>query len=181
MSDGLTQKQRRFVEEYLVDLNATQAAIRAGYSKKTARAMGCENLTKPDIAEAIRQGAGQHLRRTGLQVDDVLEGFRRIAFADIRDAVEWGANGVTLRDSSELTDEQAFAVAEVGETVTQHGGSQRIKFHSKTQALEALGRYFALFKDNLAVTNPNAGVVVNVVLDERPAGEPPEGSTRSGR
>lgn len=49
----MTPKQERFVEEYLIDLNATQAAIRAGYSKTAAKAIGCENLTKPDIAEAI--------------------------------------------------------------------------------------------------------------------------------
>ena len=49
----LTEKQRRFVEEYLIDLNATEAAIRAGYSEKTARSIGNENLTKPDIRAAI--------------------------------------------------------------------------------------------------------------------------------
>ncbi|GGH24718.1 terminase small subunit [Sphingobacterium alkalisoli] len=52
---ALTAKQRRFVEEYCIDFNATQAAIRAGYSEKTARSIGCENLTKPDIIEAINQ------------------------------------------------------------------------------------------------------------------------------
>ncbi len=52
---SLTPKQARFVEEYLIDLNATQAAIRAGYSAKTARAMGCENLTKPDIQAAVTE------------------------------------------------------------------------------------------------------------------------------
>ncbi len=50
---ALTQKQQRFVDEYLVDLNATQAAVRAGYSEQTARRIGPENLSKPDIAEAV--------------------------------------------------------------------------------------------------------------------------------
>ena len=53
MPNNLTDKQARFIEEYLVDLNATQAAIRAGYSQDTARSIGCENLAKPDIQEAI--------------------------------------------------------------------------------------------------------------------------------
>lgn len=51
----LTAKQRRFCDEYLIDLNATQAAIRAGYSKKTAKQIGNENLTKPDLAEYIEK------------------------------------------------------------------------------------------------------------------------------
>ncbi|WP_259343218.1 terminase small subunit [Bordetella avium] len=52
---ALIAKQRRFMEEYLVDLNATQAAIRAGYSKKTARQIGEENLSQPDIAKAVQE------------------------------------------------------------------------------------------------------------------------------
>lgn len=55
MEAKMTAKQMRFCDEYLIDLNATQAAIRAGYSKKTARAMGAENLTKPDIKAFIDQ------------------------------------------------------------------------------------------------------------------------------
>lgn len=59
----LTPKQQRFVEEYLVDLNATQAAIRAGYSRRTARAIGAENLTKPDIAAAIASAKEERAER----------------------------------------------------------------------------------------------------------------------
>ena len=62
--EKLTPKQARFVEEYLVDLNATQAAIRAGYSESTARAIGHENLTKPDIQEAIAEARGKQQQRT---------------------------------------------------------------------------------------------------------------------
>jgi phage terminase small subunit len=52
---ALSEKQKRFCDEYLLDLNATQSAIRAGYSEKTARQIGCENLTKPDIQEYIQK------------------------------------------------------------------------------------------------------------------------------
>ena len=65
----LTAKQARFVEEYLVDMNATQAAIRAGYSKKTARFVGCENLTKPYIAAAINKAQKARAIRTQVTVD----------------------------------------------------------------------------------------------------------------
>ena len=68
----LTAKQERFVEEYLVDLNATQAAIRAGYSEKTARSVGSENLAKPDIAAAITEAKKNRSKRTGIDQDYVL-------------------------------------------------------------------------------------------------------------
>lgn len=68
----LTSKQALFVQEYLVDLNATQAAIRAGYSEKTARFMGAENLTKPNIQQAVRQGFRDRVRRVEVTQDYVL-------------------------------------------------------------------------------------------------------------
>ena len=73
---GLTQKQGCFVKEFLVDLNATQAAIRAGYSEKTARVIGPENLSKPVIREAIRDALGERAERTELSADEVIEGLR---------------------------------------------------------------------------------------------------------
>jgi hypothetical protein len=69
---AMTPKQARFVEEYLVDLNATQAAIRAGYSAKTARFVGCENLSKPYIAEAIAAAQSERSARTEITQDYVL-------------------------------------------------------------------------------------------------------------
>lgn len=69
----LTPKQQRFVEEYLVDLNATQAAIRSGYSKKTAASIGDENLRKPEIASAIRKAKETRSKRTQVNQDYVLE------------------------------------------------------------------------------------------------------------
>jgi len=81
----MTAKQERFVEGYLVDLNATKAAIRAGYSEKTARAMGHENLTKPDIEEAIADALKARRQRTEVTQDRVLEELAVLAFAPITD------------------------------------------------------------------------------------------------
>lgn len=75
----LTDKQQRFVEEYLIDLNATQAAIRAGYSEKTAQQMGAENLSKPVIAEAIQEAKNKRTERTELTVDMVVQGLLKEA------------------------------------------------------------------------------------------------------
>lgn len=68
----LTAKQQRFVEEYLIDLNATQAAIRAGYSKNSARQIGDENLAKPAIAEAVQAAMNERSQRTEIEADYVL-------------------------------------------------------------------------------------------------------------
>lgn len=70
----LTPKQQRFVDEYLIDLNATQAAIRAGYSPKTAQQIGAENLSKPVIAEAIEQAKAERQKRTLVTQDMVIKG-----------------------------------------------------------------------------------------------------------
>jgi phage terminase small subunit len=69
----LTQKQLRFVAEYLIDLNATQAAIRAGYSKKTAKEIGCENLTKPNIAAAVQEAMDKRSEDLGIDAKYVLQ------------------------------------------------------------------------------------------------------------
>ena len=71
-SKPLSTKQRRFVEEYLVDLNGTQAAIRAGYSPRTARQIASENLSKPDIADAIAEAQAARSQRTQITADRVL-------------------------------------------------------------------------------------------------------------
>ena len=78
----LTAKQQRFVEEYLVDLNATQAAIRAGYSEETAGSIGHENLMKPEIAAAIVAAQAERSNRTAITADKVLQHWWAIATAD---------------------------------------------------------------------------------------------------
>jgi phage terminase small subunit len=75
---ALTPKQQRFVDEYLVDLNATQAAIRAGYSEKTARQVAAENLAKPNVAEAVQARQAERAERTELTQDEVINDFREI-------------------------------------------------------------------------------------------------------
>ncbi|CAN7244668.1 terminase small subunit [Variovorax sp. LjRoot175] len=85
---SLEPRQQRFVDEYLIDLNATQAAIRAGYSKRTARSMACENLTKPDIQVAISAARAEQQERTQITADAVLREAWNIAVADVRELVQ---------------------------------------------------------------------------------------------
>ena len=82
MSVKLTDKQRTFVEEYLVDLNATQAAIRAGYSEKTAKDIGCQNLAKLYIQDAIALAMDERSERTEITSDNVLKEIAKIGFSE---------------------------------------------------------------------------------------------------
>ena len=98
---ALTSKQRRFVEEYLVDLNATQAAIRAGYSKKTAGRIGAENMQKPVIADAIRAALDNRSERTEVDQDYVIENLTEVVERCLQRApvmVRRGREMVQVRD-----------------------------------------------------------------------------------
>ncbi len=85
---ALTEKQKRFVAEYLVDLNATQAAIRAGYSENTAGVIGAENLKKPNIAEAIQKAIDSRNERTGVTQDYIINKLKEIADKKASDRTE---------------------------------------------------------------------------------------------
>src|SRR3954454_25334280 len=164
----LNDRQARFVAEYLLDLNATQAAIRAGYSAGTARQMGAENLSKPDIQAAIAEARAVRGRRTEVTADRVVLELARVAFGDPRRVMSWGPGGVRLRPSAELADEEAAIVAEVGETTTKEGGSLRVKTVDKLGALRLLAQHLGMFGDgrvNVTVaTAPELGALQAMLL-----------------
>lgn len=85
----LTEKAQRFVDEYIIDLNGTQAAIRAGYSTRSAKAIAAENLTKPVIVAAIQAAMDARAERTQITADQVLKRWHQIAFADVNDLIEY--------------------------------------------------------------------------------------------
>jgi phage terminase small subunit len=143
---ALTAKQRRFVDEYLKDLNATQAAIRTGYSQKTARQMGAENLSKPVIQAAIAESMADRSSRTGITADRVLQELSRLAFLDIRKA--FNADG-SLKPLHELDDDTAAAVAgmdvvEIGSGDSVVGVTKKIKLSDKKGALELVMRHLGM-------------------------------------
>jgi hypothetical protein len=102
----LTPKQARFVQEYLIDLNAAQAAIRAGYSAKTARVIGHENLRKPEIAAAVEKAMAERAERTEVTADLVVGELRKIAFANMADYMKSTPEGDPYLDFSTLTSAQ---------------------------------------------------------------------------
>jgi phage terminase small subunit len=168
----MTPKQERFVEEYLIDLNATQAAIRAGYSETGAAVQGHENLRNPNVADAISAAMAERSERTKVTADKVVAELGKIAFTDIRKAVRWGKspidtksenadpNGlgmfpVELVPSEEVDDETAAAISEV--SLTQAG--VKIKMHDKQGALDKLGKHLGMFTDKIEHTGKNGGPI----------------------
>lgn len=147
----LTPKQERFVEEYLVDLNATQAAIRAGYSAKTANRIAQQLLTKLDIQQAVAKAQAKRSARTEITQDRVLKELARIAFLDPRKVFKWGPKGVTLLDSDKLSDDAAATISEVSESITESGGSIKGKVYDKQKALELLGKHLGMFTEKVQV------------------------------
>lgn len=145
----LSPKQERFCEEYLIDLNGTQAAIRAGYSKKTANEQAARLLANVSIASKIDELRAAQSKRTLITADRVLTELAKIAFSDMRKFSKWGPSGVSLIDSESLSDEDASCIAEVSETTSESGGSIKFKIHDKKAALELLGKHLKLFTDKV--------------------------------
>lgn len=149
MARKLTPKQELFVQEYLIDLNATQAAIRAGYSVKNADKIGPELLGKTRIAAAIREAMAERSRRTGITADRVLEEIAKIAFLNPNDVVDLDEGKVKATAKKE--DIAAIAGVKVKTIPTKSGkGVEReIKFNDKIRALELLGKHLGMFTDKV--------------------------------
>lgn len=145
----LNIQQQRFVDEYLCDLNATQAAIRAGYSVKTAGSQGGRLIKSGPVADAIKVALAERSRRTGITADRVLREYARIAFAKVPDIIGWDAQGnVQLRASVDISEDDAAAIAEVTQTPTPHGMKLSVKLHSKDAALRALSAHLGIGHSN---------------------------------
>ena len=165
----LTTRQQVFVEEYLIDLNATQAAIRAGYAKKTARFIGCENLTKPNIAAAVASAMQERSARVQLEADDVLRHLKAIALSNICNYLSYGPNGVVLKDSRGLTDGQSAAIEEVAETVGSKGRRTiRFKLQDKVKAIDMAMKHLGLYaaqKQELSFAEEASKTVKEAIQD----------------
>lgn len=144
----MTKKQKRFVEEYLIDLNATQAAIRAGYSPDTARQIGNENLSKLDISDAIAKAMAERSRRTGISQDRVLQELAKIGFANITDIVDLE----TVKILSDAKEADLACIQSVKIKPGEWGTEREIKMYDKRAALVDIGRHLGMFKDKVEVS-----------------------------
>jgi len=171
-------KHRAFVAAYLATLNATQAAITAGYSKRSARVTGGRLLLNAAIGAAVAAGKSRQLQAADLDAGRVLEELRRLALMDPRGVFdERGA----LRPVTEWTPEQAACLSSFeviiknaqagdGKTDTIH----RVKFWDKTKALEMLAKHFALLVERV---EHSGGITVSWLPAHASPGEVVEAST----
>lgn len=149
----LNPKQQRFVAEYLVNLNATQAAIKAGYSAKTAESQGSRLLSNAKVAALVAEGQAKRLDKAELTAVRVLEELRRLAFSDLRRLFDEQGN---LRQIHELSAEDAACLAsiEVVRENAQPGDGHmdnihKIKVYDKTKALDMLAKHFGLLVERV--------------------------------
>ena len=162
----LTAKQIRFVDEYLVDFNGTQAAIRAGYSEKTAAAAAARLLRNVNIQNEISRRQRDLQRRTEVTQERVVMELARIAFANIADYIHVETQTRTKDDGSEVTyqtvmfnetqelsADQRAALAVVKQSVNGF----ELKLHDKIKALELLGRHIGMFNDKLSLSGADGG------------------------
>lgn len=167
----MTKKQKLFVEEYLLDLNATQAAIRAGYSPETAGAIGAENLKKPQIQNAIARAMAERSRRTGVNAERVVQELAKIAFANAGDLID--AQDATVRDGAsreDLAAIQSIKVKDMGDM----GIEREVRLADKLKALELLGRHLGMFSDRLRVDGRLDTGKLDSILAQLQGG-PPDG------
>lgn len=142
-------KHQVFVDEYLVALNATEAALRAGYSRNSAHVMGCYLMKKPPIARAIREAMEARALRTGIDADRIVLELARVAFSDLGHIADWGPDDVVLKPSNALAEADRAAISEVSAPAGKAGGARiHIRLQNKQRALDNLARHFALYGRN---------------------------------
>lgn len=151
----LTPKQRLFVGEYLVDLNATRAAKAAGYSEATAYSQGQRLLKDVEVASAIEQAMARREKRTEITADRVLQELSRLAFFDVRKLYRGDGS---MKAPHELDDDCAAAVssletfevfAGVGDERQAIGETKKFKLFSKDSALTLAMRHLGMLKDKV--------------------------------
>ncbi|MFT8418466.1 MAG: terminase small subunit [Acetobacter sp.] len=165
---NLTPKQARFVEEYLVDLNATQAALRAGYSPKTAREQASRLLSNVNVSEAISEAQKARSTRTEITQDRVLRELAKLGFGDIRDI--FSEDGSLLHPGN-MDADAAARISSIEVVVRPVPGSQgqevehvaKIKAWDKLGALTQIGRHLGMFKDKLETTG---NIAINITPDD---------------
>jgi phage terminase small subunit len=182
----LTAKQRAFVREYLIDLNATQAAIRAGYSAKTAASQGERLLRNVEVQRAISAAMKIRADRTDITADRVIKELAKIGFADIRKAIKWQGtlvteednpdggdtlviknvvtNNVMLISSDDIDDETAGAISEISQN---SNGGIKLKLHDKRAALVDLGKHLGIFTEKVEVTGKDGGPIKTESTSDR--------------
>ncbi len=163
----LTARQERFVTEYLIDLNATQAAIRAGFSARTAQEQGSRLLSNVMVAESVAKAKAERAAKTGITAERVLLELELLAFSDITHYQHDGKGNVSvtadappgaLRALQSVKKEISSIGAADGEAVVSTAKVE-IKLWDKPGMLKLAGRHVGLFPDKLELTGKDGGPV----------------------
>lgn len=148
---ALTPRQSRFVAEYLKDLSAKGAAIRAGYSEKSAEVAGSRLLSNVKVAAAISEALQRRAERVEVKADDILRELLRLALTDIGKAYDVNGELLPLHQMPEET-RRAIAGIERSSHTDQEGNTRetvKVKFWDKTRGLELLGKHLKLFTEKV--------------------------------
>jgi phage terminase small subunit len=166
MSTKMTDRQRRFCEEYLVDLNATQAAIRAGYSTVGAGQQGCELLKIPKIRARIDADMAELSRRTGVNAERVIRELAKIALVNPRAVIDF--NSARVLEGASDDDTAAITGVKVKTMTSESGASieREVRMESKVKALELLGKHFGMFTDNIHLTGEMGVQIIDDIPDD---------------
>lgn len=158
----MTKKQKLFVEEYLIDLNATQAAIRAGYSPASARQIADENMSKYDIKNAIEKALAERSKRTGINADRIVTELAKIAFLNPSNVINFqNASVLETADEEDLACISSLKIKR-SFSITGDSVEREIKIYDKIKALELLGKHIGMFTDKFKVE----GVIPIVIQDD---------------
>ena len=159
---ALSEKRQRFCEEYLIDSNATQAAIRAGYSPKTANEQGARLLANVSIQKVIAKAIAERSKRTGINQDRVIQELARIAFVNPQNVID--SEDASVREDATEDDLACIQSVKVKTMDGAKGKSveREVRLNDKMKALELLGKHLGMFKDKLEV---DADMDLNITID----------------
>jgi phage terminase small subunit len=144
----MTPRMQLFVDEYLISLNAADAARRAGYSERHAGLRAHAPMRRPDVQLAIREAMDARARRTGITADRVVEELAAIAFADMRRILDWGTHYVRLRAPELMDAFDSAAIKSVKVRIGRRGcGHVKVHLHDKMSALFLLYRHLGMDKN----------------------------------
>lgn len=148
----LTEKQKRFVEEYLIDLNATQAAIRAGYSVKNPDKIGSELLGKTRVSEEISKAMAERSKRTGINQDRVVMELAKIAFVNANDLIN--PEDASVRKNASKDDLACIQSVKIKQSFSDKGDmtEREVKLNDKIKALELLGKHLGMWRDKVELS-----------------------------
>ena len=171
----LSPKHTRFVQEYLIDLNATQAAIRSGYSAKTAQEQGSRLLSNAKVAAAVAAASAKRGEKLGITAERVLKEIELLAFSDVADVVDNASGTLLIKNLRDIEPGARRTIESVQESPTEFGIKRSVKLHSKVAALTLLVKHLGLEapqktehtgKDGGPIETTNVRYVIQVPKEE---------------